>query len=80
MLEHRPAVSKNKKSNYKRRESLAAKSILVEKDGSYVFTRDYEFTSPSLAAATICGGAENGLIRWKSKDGRTLSEIEKSDS
>ena len=80
VLEHRPSASKNKQGYYQRRESLANKSILIKKDGHYVFTQNHEFTSPSLAAAVVCGGAENGLKRWRDKEGKTLSEIEKLDS
>ncbi len=76
VLKHRPAVEQNKKGHFRRRENLVSKSILVEMDGNYIFTQNYEFTSPSLAAAAICGGSENGLTRWKTEDGVTLKELE----
>jgi len=40
------------------------------------FAKEHEFTSPSLAATMIHGGAANGLIAWKTKDGKKLKELE----
>ena len=60
----------------KRRELLAEKGILVEENGYYVFSRDYEFTSPSLAGAAICGGSTNGLNAWRNEQGKKLKELE----
>lgn len=62
----------------KRRKTLIEKGIMAEKENSYVFTRDYEFTSPSLAGAAICGGSTNGLTKWKTSSGKSLKEIEAS--
>ena len=76
VLENRPSVELNKKGHYRRRLNLIDKAILEANGNCLVFTRDFEFTSPSLAAAAICGGSENGLTRWKAEDGRTLKEIE----
>ena len=59
-----------------RRKLLAEKGILVEQGDRFVFSRDHEFTSPSLAAASIRGGASNGLTSWKTKEGKKLKEIE----
>jgi hypothetical protein len=38
--------------------------------------QDYEFSSPSAAAAIIHGGHANGLAAWRTSDGKTLKEIE----
>ena len=59
-----------------RREQLVAKGILLEQDDHLVFTRDHEFTSPSLAGSAIRGGHTNGLTAWKTKAGKSLKEIE----
>ena len=77
--ENRPAVESRKGGHYKRRERLINKSILEAQENCYVFAKDYEFTSPSLAAATVCGGAENGLTKWKTKSGKKLKEIESGE-
>ncbi len=51
-------------------------AMLEVTEKALVFTQDYVFTSPSLAAAAICGGSANGLTMWKTKSGETLKEIE----
>jgi hypothetical protein len=58
------------------RKKLIADGTLVQKDGLYRFTRDAEFSSPSAAAAVIEGGSANGLIEWRTKDGRVLKELD----
>lgn len=58
------------------RKELIADGTLVPKDGFYEFTRDVAFSSPSAAAAVIEGGSANGLIAWRTKDGKTLKEID----
>ena len=40
------------------------------------FTRDYIFTSPSLAAATVLGRNANGRTEWKTSDHKTIKDIE----
>ena len=73
------AVLEDRKSavrNRVRRQQLVDKGILVQKDNCFVFSRDYEFTSPSLAAASIHGGTANGLKAWKNKQGKMLKAIE----
>ncbi|WP_394371575.1 DUF4357 domain-containing protein [Candidatus Sulfidibacterium hydrothermale] len=37
---------------------------------------DYEFSSPSTAAAIVMGRNANGLTEWKLKDGTTLKDYE----
>ena len=64
------------KRHVKRRQLLIDNGVLVAGDNCLIFTRDYEFTSPSLAAATICGGSANGLTKWRTKEGKTLKEME----
>lgn len=49
-------------------------------DGEYYrFTKDYEFASPSAAAAVICGRTAAGPISWKDANGKTLKEIEEEE-
>ena len=79
VLENRPSAEARKGSTYKRRERLLNKGILLAEKDHLVFTKDYEFTSPSLAAATIRGGAANGLTAWKNTAGKKLKEIESGE-
>jgi hypothetical protein len=58
------------------RKKLIEDGTLVEKDGYYLFTRDVEFSSPSAAASVVEGGSANGLIEWRTKDGRILKELD----
>lgn len=59
-----------------RRKELIADGTLVKKAGFLVFTKDAEFSSPSAAAAAIHGGSANGLTEWKTKDGKSLKQID----
>ena len=58
------------------RKQMIADGSLVEKDGFYQFTKDALFSSPSAAAAVVEGGSANGLIEWRTKDGRVLKELD----
>lgn len=61
---------KNKRGN------LIVKGILKEKDGKIFFDKDYEFSSPSAAAAIIVGYAVNGRRFWQDEKGKSLKENE----
>lgn len=80
VLEDRPAAVRDKGGHYMRRKNLVDKGVLVAKGTSFVFSKDYEFTSPSLAAAVVCGGAANGLTMWRTENGETLKEVETADA
>ena len=58
--------------------SLRIPSKKVEND-KMLFTKDYEFSSPSAAAAVIHGGHANGLREWKNSNGISLKEIEEKE-
>jgi hypothetical protein len=58
------------------RNQLIADGTLVPKDGLYHLARDTQFSSPSAAAAVIHGGSANGLITWRTEDGRTLKDLD----
>ena len=62
-----------------KRQKLVENGIMQEGRDCLVFTRDYEFSSPSAAASMIRGGASNGLRCWKSAKGKTLKELEAAD-
>ena len=58
------------------RKQLIADGILVEKGEFFEFAKDVEFSSPSAAAAVVEGGSANGLIEWKTDNGRLLRDLE----
>lgn len=58
------------------RKQLIADGTLIEKDGYLQFTKDAEFTSPSSAAVVIHGGSANGLVAWKTEDGKALKQLD----
>ena len=43
----------------------------------YVLTENTFFSSPSTAAACLLGRSANGWVEWKTKDRRTLDEMER---
>jgi hypothetical protein len=75
VLKERPAAE-SYPSVLTQRKQLIADGTLVEKGGFFVFMKDAEFSSPSAAAAVIHGGSANGLIAWKTEDGRTLKQLD----
>jgi hypothetical protein len=75
VLEQRPSAESYPWAIAQRKQ-LIGDSTLVEKGGFLVFTKDTQFTSPSAAAAVIQGGSANGLIVWKSSDGKSLKQLD----
>lgn len=69
-------ISKSMSSNLvKLREKLFNNGII---DANYYFVKDYIFTSPSLAAAIVMGRNANGRTEWKTKERKTIKQIEES--
>lgn len=60
----------------KLREQLLEKHILVADGDHLCFSKDFEFTSPSAAAAIIHGGNADGPSAWKNSEGKKLKELE----
>ena len=58
------------------RQRLKDEGVLVAEAGFLRFTKDFEFSSPSAAAAVVHGGTANGRTAWKNKAGKTLKELE----
>lgn len=58
------------------RKILIANGVLKRSGSHYQFTQDYTFSSPSTAAGVVQGRAANGRVDWKSKDGKTLKELQ----
>lgn len=56
------------------RNEVIKKSTLLS-TGVYCLMEDFNFNSPSEASRIICGYSTNGLICWKTSEGKTLKEI-----
>ena len=74
----RPSAKNYVSNILKMRKEFKQDGTLVTNGDKLRFTRDTEFSSPSMAASVISGGHANGLTFWKDKDGRELKEIESS--
>lgn len=55
------------------REKLIKQGVI---DSNYCFTKDYVFTSPSLAAGIVMGRNANGKAEWKNITGKSINDIE----
>jgi hypothetical protein len=62
------------------RASLREDGVLEEQGDRLIFVADYEFTSPSAAAAVIHGGQANGLTSWRDDHGLSLKEREEKET
>ncbi len=62
------------------RTTLIDNGVLQPDGDGYTFSQDYVFNSPSTAAGVIQGRAANGRVDWKTKDGRTLRELQDSEA
>lgn len=62
------------------RDELIADGTLVAEDGFFRFTKDVAFSSPSSAGSIVRGGNTNGLLNWRTAEGKTLGEIEAEEA
>lgn len=62
------------------RDELIRQGVMAPKDQGFIFTQDYLFTAPSTAATALLGRTANGRIEWKTKDGRTLKEVQEAEA
>lgn len=71
-----PVVKSYPKTMKKLRVELIENAIIEEIKGNYFLTKDYVFSSPSTAAMIVMGRSANGLVEWKTENGKILREIE----
>lgn len=60
------------------RARLRSEGILADQGDHYRFRRDYEFNSRSTAGGVLLGRSANGLIEWRTSDGRTLKQLQEA--
>jgi len=71
--ENTPSFDHHNYNNLK--DKLIEIGKLSEQDDSYIFTDDYEFSSPSAAAAVILGRSASGPNEWRDKNGKKLKVL-----
>lgn len=69
-----PSMSENLK---RWRENLFSDGTINSKNA---FTKDYIFSSPSLAASIVMGRNANGRTEWKNDHGATIKQIEETQN
>jgi hypothetical protein len=62
------------------RAALIANGVLKPSGDGFVFAQDYVFPSPSTAAGVVQGRAANGRVDWKTKDGKTLKDLQEAEA
>jgi hypothetical protein len=62
------------------RAALISNGVLLPAGDGYVFAQDYVFPSPSTAAGVVQGRAANGRVDWKTKDGKTLKDLQETEA
>lgn len=77
-IEEVPSLVARFQSVVELRKSLLDSGVLTHQDGHYIFTQDYSFSSPSLAAMVVMARSANGRTEWKDKSGRTLKTLQEA--
>ncbi len=62
------------------RATFLKDGLLQQEGQTLVFMQDIVFPSPSSAASAIAGRNMNGREAWKTKDGRTLKEVQEAST
>lgn len=62
------------------RQLFIKEGVLRVEPDAHVLTQDYTFPSPSSAATAMTGRNMNGREAWKTKEGRTLKEVQESNT
>ncbi len=62
------------------RAALISNGVLKPAGEGYAFAQDYVFPSPSTAAGVVQGRAANGRVDWKTKDGKTLKDLQEAEA
>ncbi|MBH0015176.1 GIY-YIG nuclease family protein [Pseudoalteromonas sp. NGC95] len=71
-----PMTTKRKTEQrfYDKRDQLLTKGVIAEKNGRFVFQRDYLFPTPSGASMFLLLASSNGWVDWKTELGITLHD------
>jgi len=58
------------------RKTLLERNVVSQVSNKLKFMENYEFSSPSTAAAIILGYSINGRTAWKNQQGKTIKDLE----
>jgi len=58
------------------RKQLLERGVLVAEADHLVFTQDFRFASPSMAAGVVVGGSANGRKAWRDEHGVMLKQLQ----
>lgn len=58
------------------RKQLLERGVLIRDRDQLVFTQDFRFGSPSMAAGVLVGGSANGRLAWANERGATLKALQ----
>lgn len=80
VLQEIPSAEKYARGIVELRSELKERGVLIinEQGNALTFAQDYSFNSPSAASGVILGGATNGRLDWKDKQGRTLKALQEA--
>lgn len=62
------------------RAALLSNGVIQTAPDGLVFAQDYGFQSPSMAAGVVLGRSSNGRAERKSKEGKTLKELQETEA
>ena len=75
-----PSMRQSAPGTYELRQDLKKNGVLAVLGDHFVFTQDYPFSSPSMAADILFGSSVNGRTIWKDASGRTLKELQEKQA
>ena len=62
------------------RSALISNGVLKDSGNEYALVQDYVFSSPSTAAGVVQGRSANGRVDWKTKEGKTLKNLQEAEA
>lgn len=79
LVRRKPVNSLSELFKNKLNELLKSNIIKVYDEDRFIFLENYLMSSPSGASQLVSGRSSNGWVEWKTHDGKTLSDIYRSD-
>ncbi len=61
------------------RERLIAAGVMVDRNGVYIFTQNFLFSSPGTAASVVLGKSANEWVEREDEGRATMSDVFRSE-